>query len=519
MMRPSFFKINIKGIDQQKSGWRDRLPIPRLDETTLTHRMFGGYLRSQVKCTKCKHHSNTYDPFMDLSLEVSGNSVHSLHDALREFTRKETLDSDNKWKCSGCKKMVCATKQLTIFRPPLTLCIQMKRFSFTSGLGSYMHHQGYSHFSGKGMGMKHGGSKIQKAIEFPEILNLSLSDGRICEYELTGVVIHVGGSATSGHYTAYVKRPGKQGKSQWLHMDDSFVEKVSEKTVLRQKDAYVLFYCRTEVNLELPSPPPTTESIINMNHVHESISSEHNSKEKTQKLEQKMNSTTKLDQRVKTNPTPMFSKDVTPLLSKKTTESSSSDSASDSSSDGSDTTDRMTPGHETSKKQQVAAQTSSPINKAINKQKEFTTDAGTTKVKVLLQKIRRDTKHWRPKTGDSSDGADDTLLGTMSVSKWDDDVKAQNSIRNKDDSYRKAITEQNKVKEKDRKRKMYLDRWDSALDTGRSKKIKVKEQSSYDTSTPKENPFHRIQASLMSFKKGKPKGVALVSMKKRSKAD
>ena len=72
---------------------------------------------------------------MDLSLEVSGKSVNSLDDALREFTRKETLDSANKWKCSGCKRMVCATKQLTIFRPPLTLCIQMKRFAFGGGFG------------------------------------------------------------------------------------------------------------------------------------------------------------------------------------------------------------------------------------------------------------------------------------------------------------------------------------------------------------------------------------------------
>ena len=47
-----------------------------------------------------------------------------------------------------------------------------------------------------------------------------------------------------------------KGNSQWFLCDDSYVEPVSEGTVLRQKDAYVLFYCRKEVKLEFPAPPP-----------------------------------------------------------------------------------------------------------------------------------------------------------------------------------------------------------------------------------------------------------------------
>merc|ERR1719223_1295977 len=101
-----------------------------------------------------------------------------------------------------------------------------------------------------------GGSKISKQIEFPATMKLPLSDGRKCEYSLTGVIIHIGGSATSGHYTAFVKKPAPQGKYQWYHMDDSYVTDVSEKTVLSQKNAYILFYCRKEVKLELPTPPP-----------------------------------------------------------------------------------------------------------------------------------------------------------------------------------------------------------------------------------------------------------------------
>ena len=242
------------GINQHASGWRDRLPIPRLDETTIIHRIFGGYLRSQVRCTKCGYCSNTYDPFLDLALEVSRKSINSVSDAFKEFTRKETLDSENRWKCSGCNKRVCATKQLTVFRPPLSLCVQLKRFSFGGLFGGG---KGFKSKGGgfyKGFGMRRG-NKISKPIEFPAEMKLPLSDGRSCEYHLTGVVIHVGGSSDSGHYTAFVKRPGGAGKNQWYHIDDCFVQSVSERTVLQERDAYLLFYCRKEVKLAFPSPP------------------------------------------------------------------------------------------------------------------------------------------------------------------------------------------------------------------------------------------------------------------------
>ena len=222
-----------------------------MDETTFIHRIFGGYFRSQLKCNKCGYKSNTYDPFLDLALEVSKKHIDSLTAAFREFTQKETLDSNNRWKCSGCKNHVCPTKHLSIFRPPLSLCIHLKRFEFGAG-GSFNHLNGwgkgwgFGHRNSKGLSMGgNGGSKISKKIHFPLHLSLPLSDGRICQYYLTGVIIHVGNSATSGHYTSYVKQPG--GSNKWCYMDDSYVEMVPESTVLKQKDAYVLFYTRKEV--------------------------------------------------------------------------------------------------------------------------------------------------------------------------------------------------------------------------------------------------------------------------------
>lgn len=67
----------------------------RLAETTFVHRIFAGYLRSQVKCTSCGFCSNTYETFLDLSLEIHGR-VGTLEEALARFTAVETLDKANR---------------------------------------------------------------------------------------------------------------------------------------------------------------------------------------------------------------------------------------------------------------------------------------------------------------------------------------------------------------------------------------------------------------------------------------
>ena len=448
------------------------------------NRMFGGYLRSQVCCTKCDYKSNTYDPFLDLSLEVSSKKVNCIYSALKEYTRKETLDVANKWKCSGCKQRVCATKQLTCFRPPLSLCIQLKRFSFGGGgMGGYMHHQfGYSHFAGKGMGMRTGGSKIQKTIEFPAELKLPLSDGRCCEYVLTGVVIHVGHSATSGHYTAFVRRQMKNG-SQWYHMDDSFVEPVKEKTVLRQRDAYVLFYCRKEVKLSLPNPPQvfsTAEAakLANATKARKRADSQNKDESSTTENDDSQSVAVKITL-------------DNGLSLKKAHKEDSTSSISQLDS-------------------KVHELPSDQILRHTNK-KSLTLNQGTKggSIQVLLGKLKRKKKAWKPSIG-QGDSESRGLLGNAEVSKWDDSDNMDDSL------LRKTILRESKQEQKSRKRKMYLDTWDAALDRGRTKKVKQKTpRESNEQLKPSQNQFHRIQQSLMQMNRnGKGKGHT-TSLKKR----
>lgn len=53
--------------------------------TSHVFRVFGGFLRSQVRCTSCGYTSNKHDPCMDLALELAP-SVTSVERALRHFT-------------------------------------------------------------------------------------------------------------------------------------------------------------------------------------------------------------------------------------------------------------------------------------------------------------------------------------------------------------------------------------------------------------------------------------------------
>ncbi|XP_010942106.2 ubiquitin carboxyl-terminal hydrolase 23 [Elaeis guineensis] len=188
-------------------------------EKSLVHKIFGGCLRSQVKCMQCSYCSNKFDPFLDLSLEIV--KADSLRKALARFTAVEQLDGgERQYQCQRCKEKVRALKQLTIHKAPYVLTVHLKRFS--------------SHIPGQ---------KIDKKVEFEPTLDLKpfVSDAHEgnLRYTLYGVLVHAGWSTHSGHYYCYIRT----SSGMWHSLDDNQVSQVSEKTVLAQK-AYMLFYVR-----------------------------------------------------------------------------------------------------------------------------------------------------------------------------------------------------------------------------------------------------------------------------------
>ncbi|KAF3775481.1 Ubiquitin carboxyl-terminal hydrolase 19 [Nymphaea thermarum] len=236
---------------------------PSCQETTLIHHIFGGYLQSQVICSKCNKISNRYENMMDLTVEIQGGAE-SLEECLNQFTVKEWLEGENMYKCDGCNGYVTAWKRLTVHQAPNVLTIALKRFQ-----------------SGRF-------GKLNKRVTFPETLDLGpyiseAGDGTNI-YRLYAIVVHVDmlNASFFGHYICYTK----DNQGNWYRIDDCKVMKVELEEVLSQR-AYMLLYSRINVRPssgktfkvlknddeqsvsieELPCPTTSSISIVEPLHV------------------------------------------------------------------------------------------------------------------------------------------------------------------------------------------------------------------------------------------------------------
>ncbi|MQL75944.1 hypothetical protein Taro_008319 [Colocasia esculenta] len=177
---------------------------PSAYEKSLVHKIFGGRLRSQVKCLQCSYCSNKFDPFLDLSLEIM--KADSLHKALSHFTAVEQLDGgERQYQCQRCKQKVRAVKQLTIHKAPYVLTVHLKRF------GSAL-----------------PGQKINKKVDFEPTLDLKRYVSDPCEgdlkYTLYGVLVHAGYATHSGHYYCFVRT----SSGMWYSLNDDEVSSIKD---------------------------------------------------------------------------------------------------------------------------------------------------------------------------------------------------------------------------------------------------------------------------------------------------
>ena len=101
------------------------------------------------------------------------------------------------------------------------------------------------------MRFRSNGDKVQHMVEYEEMLNLceihtsdqSESTEKLrMSYKLVAVVVHIGGSLSSGHYVCYIKRNGL-----WYCADDAHIKECTtfEATI---QQAYLLFYERDVSN-------------------------------------------------------------------------------------------------------------------------------------------------------------------------------------------------------------------------------------------------------------------------------
>ena len=218
-------------------------------ETTPFNQIFGGYMRQEVACLRCKHVSTTFQHIMDILVDIRQAST--IEEALSHTFRPEKLgqpgDEASMYKCEKCKIKVPARRRCFLERPPAVLCIQLKRFSLFGG-------------------------KIGKPVQLNRHLNVTnfvhpgvtrkfqASSG--IHYVLRSMITHEGPSPNCGHYTAI----GEAAGGQFFQFDDSSVRPIALQQVLRTA-SYVVFYemvpsswknlVGEKVKTASPSPKPS----------------------------------------------------------------------------------------------------------------------------------------------------------------------------------------------------------------------------------------------------------------------
>ena len=195
--------------------------------------IFQGQFRNTCLCKQCGHRNIRFEPFMYLSLPIS-DSCETLQDCLDLYLKVDTLEGENQWYCEKCKDHVDAIRKIDIWILPPILIIHLKRFKYDE----------YGQV----------GSKNNATLEYP-IQSWDLSQyvhGQGSSYpcyDLYAVSNHLGGLG-SGHYTAHALN---RFNDEWYEFNDSTCRMVSESDIRCSSSAYLLFYNRSEGDVEAPS--------------------------------------------------------------------------------------------------------------------------------------------------------------------------------------------------------------------------------------------------------------------------
>jgi len=170
-------------------------------------RFFSGQFKTLISCTNCDYKSTSFDTFNNINLPIAGEDI---IDCLAEFIKPEEL--------SGAKCEKCKTKNLvkttTIWKFPLTLILNIKRFTFDSA--------GISH-------------KINSQLKMDKHLTIC-SSKRVYNYSLASVVYHHGRSPNAGHYNTDINK-----HNTWYKVDDDVIHRLSDLPE-SSSNCYILIY-------------------------------------------------------------------------------------------------------------------------------------------------------------------------------------------------------------------------------------------------------------------------------------
>ncbi len=173
---------------------------------------FGIKVVDELKFVDCGH--KRYNEFFYNSIQLEIKEFNNINESLKNYSKTEIMDGDNKINCEQCKVKRTCHKHLIFKSLPNILVIALKRFEFD-----------YNTM------LKY---KLNKYFEFP--YELDMKDYLIenhketnTEYELRGITIHFG-VVDFGHYYNIIKGPD----NKWYKFNDISVSEFKEEDIPRE---------------------------------------------------------------------------------------------------------------------------------------------------------------------------------------------------------------------------------------------------------------------------------------------
>ncbi|CAF0845967.1 unnamed protein product, partial [Brachionus calyciflorus] len=219
----------------------------------------------QSICSGCKLQSERNSNFFELTLNIQ--NTQTVRECINELLTDELMEGDNQYYCDNCNSKSNAIRRTKISALPPILNLQLMRFVYDRNSG----HK----------------KKLSNRVKFSETLDLnSLIENNKCQnqlYNLGAILMHVGKSAYSGHYTAQIKN---FKTNDWFNFNDEIITKIKKKNLLGQctddgseatdkngtdssaqdkktfssSNAYLLVYYRADLLEKLPKDTLTNSS-------------------------------------------------------------------------------------------------------------------------------------------------------------------------------------------------------------------------------------------------------------------
>lgn len=222
-----FLNFLLNELSDYLDGDLKNVKVGEEDNFNFIKDFFQGTLTNRVKCFTCDNITSRDEPFLDFPIEVSDESETDIQSLLQNFDQREMLSGSNKFYCNECCGLQEAERRVGLKQLPHTLALHLKRFKYSE--------------------TKNCNVKLFNKVHYPLTLEVcsTHSDPVSKKYELSGIVVHMGGGPQHGHYVSLCKNDN----FGWLLFDDETVESISENTVANfmgdsttLTTGYVLFY-------------------------------------------------------------------------------------------------------------------------------------------------------------------------------------------------------------------------------------------------------------------------------------